>query len=383
MNGTVTEVRLEESRDPIVNPVSKSSPAQLVVDASQKWKGFTGQSRMGEKGMGLSFIAPVVVDGKPTAKLDKKAIDMLSEQWANALIMYVVGQNPTINAMNAYLKSQWSLSLEPTVYKHEAGYFIAKFCSQEDRDSIIYAGPHLFYGKPLIVKQWTASFDFHKEVLKVIPIWVRLPNLPLNCWSDDSLSRIGSLLGVPIYADECTTKIFRVSFARILVEMDVTKEIPKVLTIEDPSGKVFSQQVIYDWLPAYCNKCQVIGHNCAHSLAKKSVKEVLKWVPKSTAPAVEVNPPAPSVEVTDNIGAPPLVVDPSSTGEPTKEVELSITETTPVNTPIQGGEEEEPWKVVTRKSKGKQVSFQSARVCSFSQEPGRPGGARGPNPYLS
>ncbi|XP_010667185.1 uncharacterized protein LOC104884259 [Beta vulgaris subsp. vulgaris] len=150
--------------------------------------------------------------------------------------------------------------------------------------------------------------------------------------------------------------------------MNVTKEIPKEMTIEDPSGRVFSQKVLYDWLLVYCNKCQIIGHNCAYSLPKKPVKQVQKWVPKNTVPSH-------SVEVPVNIGVPPLVVDPSLAGEPAKEVELSITETTPVNTPepIQGEEEEEPWKVVTRKSKGKQVSFQSTRVVSFSQEPGRPG----------
>ncbi|XP_048502873.1 uncharacterized protein LOC125498665 [Beta vulgaris subsp. vulgaris] len=86
----------------------------------------------------------------------------------------------------------------------------------------------------------------------------------------------------------------------------------------------------------------------------------LEKVPKSAVP-----PPSATEENTDNIRAPPLVVNPSSTGDPTKEVELSIAETlTPVTTPepVQGGEEEEPWKVVTRKSKGKQVSFHSARM---------------------
>lgn len=63
---------------------------------------------------------------------------------------------------------------------------------------------------------------------------MKLPNLPLNCWSDNSLSRIGSVLGIPIYAHECTTKVLRVSFSRILVEMDVTKAIPqKTLAVEN------------------------------------------------------------------------------------------------------------------------------------------------------
>lgn len=104
---------------------------------------------------------------------------------------------------------------------------------------MIYSGPHLLFVKPMIMKKWSPNFDFHKEILKVIPIWVKLPNLPLNCWSGNFLSRIGSSIGVPINADECTTKILRVSFSRILVEIDVTKEIVYEIQIEDPYMKTF------------------------------------------------------------------------------------------------------------------------------------------------
>ncbi|KAL2938166.1 hypothetical protein RDABS01_021615 [Bienertia sinuspersici] len=48
--------------------------------------------------------------------------------------------------------------------------------------------------EPTVLKPWTYSFDFHAKVLKVVPIWVRLPNLRLNYWSEDTLSRIGSLV---------------------------------------------------------------------------------------------------------------------------------------------------------------------------------------------
>ena len=71
----------------------------------------------------------------------------------------------------------------------------------------------------------------------MIPLWVRLPNLPLNCWGPDSLTRVGSLLGVPLYADECTTAQLRVSFARVLVEMDITSPLPDVIWIEDAAEK--------------------------------------------------------------------------------------------------------------------------------------------------
>lgn len=53
--------------------------------------------------------------------------------------------------------------------------------------------------------------------------------MPLTGWGADSLSRIGNLVGDPLFADECTTNQLRVSFARILVEVDGTREMHKTV----------------------------------------------------------------------------------------------------------------------------------------------------------
>ncbi|XP_021846427.1 uncharacterized protein [Spinacia oleracea] len=152
------------------------------------------------------------------------------------------------------------------------------------------AGPHTFFGRKLIVKPWAANFNFQEEVLRVVHVWVRLPNLPLICWGSDSLSRIGSLLGAPLFADECTSKQLRISFVRILVEVDVTRELPKSVVVQVPVGKTIQQCVEYEWLPPFCNTCKVVGHTCSKeknnttifkpaTLHQKKVKKV--WRPKT------------------------------------------------------------------------------------------------------
>ncbi|KAG5610902.1 hypothetical protein H5410_022183 [Solanum commersonii] len=65
---------------------------------------------------------------------------------------------------------------------------------------------------------------------------------PAKKWSMDSLSRISSGLGVPLYADECTTKVDKISFARVLLEMDVARELPKKLKVEDPNGRALNKK---------------------------------------------------------------------------------------------------------------------------------------------
>ncbi|XP_010667206.1 uncharacterized protein LOC104884282 [Beta vulgaris subsp. vulgaris] len=200
----------------------------------------------------------------------------MGECWQNAVVVYVVGQNPTLSAINQYVAANWSLLEEPKIYKHEEGFFLVKLNNREERDKILYSGPHLFYGKPMIIKNWSANFNFHEEILKVIPIWVKFPNLPLKCWGEDSLSRIGSVLGVPLYADECTSKCLRVSFARVLIEIDVTQDLVKEIEVEDPYGVVFKQKVSFDWLPPFCKKCQKVGHNCGNQSQVKGPEKVVQ-----------------------------------------------------------------------------------------------------------
>lgn len=74
----------------------------------------------------------------------------------------------------------------------------------------------------------------------------------MNCWSEDCLSRIGNVIGVPLYNEEYTSKGLRVLYARLLIKMDVTLNIPKEVVVEESNGTIFKQIVLFDWLPPLC-----------------------------------------------------------------------------------------------------------------------------------
>ena len=94
--------------------------------SADQWKIFTNQSRISSKGMGLKFLAPAIVDGCPTAKLEQQEVEKMNEVWNKSLILYIVGQNPTLTAVKSYLKAQWQLPDELTMFKHDEGYFVVK-----------------------------------------------------------------------------------------------------------------------------------------------------------------------------------------------------------------------------------------------------------------
>jgi len=92
------------------------------------------------------------------------------------------------------------------------------------------------------------------------------------------LSKIGSGLGKPLYVDTCTTITERITYARILIEMDITKPLPQKIKLHDPKGKVLEQIMHYDWKPQYCQTCCQLGHSCRDQKKQKLQGELQKGV---------------------------------------------------------------------------------------------------------
>lgn len=156
--------------------------------------------------------------------------------------------------------------------------------SEVEKERLLFDGPYMIGSRPVIIKEWRAGFCLEEEVLREVPLWIRLPNLPLNCWSVDSLSRIGSVLGRPLCADECTSQQSRISYARMLVEVDITKPLVYKVPITGDNGLELIQQVYYEWVPLFCQKCQKVGHVCREKNQGTKIPEQRKqqWVPKVT-----------------------------------------------------------------------------------------------------
>ncbi|XP_019240017.1 PREDICTED: uncharacterized protein LOC109220011 [Nicotiana attenuata] len=95
-----------------------------------------------------------------------------------------------------------------------------------------------------------------------IPLWVKFPKLPMSCWGCGSLGRIASALGKPLFANECMTKQTRISYARMLIEVNVSKPLPDTVVVMEPNGKKFQQEVVFEWKPQFCPQCLTIGHIC-------------------------------------------------------------------------------------------------------------------------
>jgi len=160
------------------------------------------------------------------------------EVWNLYAVGYVSCKCPDYRALNGIISSVWKCEASLTI--HTSGWLIYRFSREEDKSSVLCGGLYLVYGRPLILKSMTKFFDFSSEEMTKAPVWVKFPNLPLCYWSPSCLSKIASVLGKPIQCDHMTSSLSRMSYARVLIELDLREDLQHSVAVSLPSGPILN-----------------------------------------------------------------------------------------------------------------------------------------------
>ncbi|XP_058753872.1 uncharacterized protein LOC131627051 [Vicia villosa] len=265
------------------NNTEKTQGEQKKSEAQpQLWVGVIKGNRLPSHGIGLEYTPPDLVDGEVEVE--------------NALILYAIKDDLSMNAVKKFIMNVWNFVVLPDLYYNKEGYFLVRFTSKEDKDAVLMRGPYTIFKKPILLHEWTPDFTLQDDVLRVLPIWVTFPQLPLKFWGDKSIGKIASAVGKPLMTDECTARKLRVSYAKVLIEVDVTVELKEEIMIRDGNSGKISQRVEYEWRPPFCAKCNKVGHTC-----KNKVEIPMKpiWKPKKNEVIQESEKPKETITQED------------------------------------------------------------------------------------
>jgi hypothetical protein len=174
---------------------------------------------------------------------------------------------------------------------HDSGWLIFKFTSELDMLAVLNGGPYHVFGRLLILKHMLDYFDFDTSDMIRLPVWVKFPNLPLQCWSPLCLSKLASVIGKPVHVDSPTASMTRLSYARVLVEVDLLADLPSLINITLPNGVSISQVVSYESLPRFCKQCKSLGHS-NYACTKSSSHKRKKPPPTASTPSGCTTPSA-------------------------------------------------------------------------------------------
>ena len=174
-------------------------------------------------------------------------LDTKCDLWKMSLVGYIAGRSPGFKGLQNLIINTWHCEASLTI--HDSGWLIFKFANEEDKLNVLSGGPFLVYGRPLILRAMPEYFDFSSSDMHSVPVWVKFPNLPLKCWSLKCLSKIASVLGKPVQSDMLTSSMSRLSYTRVLMEVNLLSDLPYSIKVTLPNGSILHQQVVYETLP--------------------------------------------------------------------------------------------------------------------------------------
>ncbi|KAM6567297.1 hypothetical protein CsatA_008550 [Cannabis sativa] len=157
-----------------------------------------------------------------------------------------------------------------------SGYTLVNFRDEATRDIVLETGVIHFDKKPVVIRPWTTDID-SLNLVKSVPIWIRLNGLGLQYWGKNTLSALVSTVGKPIMIDKVTSERSMIKFARVLVDMPIQDKPPSSISFFNERKQLTEQQIEYEWLPTSCAACGLLGHNISTCAKDKG----LTWVKKN------------------------------------------------------------------------------------------------------
>ncbi|KAL7193036.1 hypothetical protein ACSBR2_024786 [Camellia fascicularis] len=191
----------------------------------------------------------------PTIPLPKKLLQKIRKPWESALIIKLLGKSIGYNMLCTRVKNIWGLQDEFNAINLGCNYFLFKFSNQEDYTKVYTGGPWVIMDYYLTVRKWEPNFKPSEAFETTTAIWVQFLELSIEYYQDKVLFAIAKTIGKPLNIDWTIAMATRGKFARICVEMDLTKPLIPKFVLEK---KWYN--IEYESLHSFCFLCGRIDH---------------------------------------------------------------------------------------------------------------------------
>lgn len=162
------------------------------------------------------------LDPCPVILLSREEYEGWCKDWKWSLIVNVLGKKVEFKILENKLQHSWARVGKISIIDMPQDYYLVHFSSLEDYKRAIFEGPWLVADHYLIIIQrWRPFFLENAEVIRKVAVWIRIPRLPIELYTDKFLWRVGAKLG----KIQLTSFQARGQFARICVEIDLAKKL--------------------------------------------------------------------------------------------------------------------------------------------------------------
>ncbi|KAK1327168.1 40S ribosomal protein S29 [Acorus calamus] len=192
---------------------------------------FPGSTPSSQKLFSLPYFSPSLKNEEMVVDIEDKDCELATEHWANSLVGYIIGTKPVYTPFLQFLHRLWKPKGDFKLLLKGNGFFLVKFFLKEDMQSVLEGGPWTMNNRPFILRQWSPEVKMEQPRLTSIPVWVRLPTLPLHFWTPTAMGKIVSAIGTPLCMDTATRMFTRISYARVYVEIEAGETLPDSICV--------------------------------------------------------------------------------------------------------------------------------------------------------
>ncbi|KAF5206621.1 hypothetical protein FRX31_003789 [Thalictrum thalictroides] len=115
-------------------------------------------------------------------------------------------------------------------------FYYFKFAGLKERRRVLEGGPIFVAGRIMVIREWLEEVFEERKQITSIPIWVKCYDIPMQLWSRQGLSLIGSRIGTPKCCDEFTKRRKRLEFAKLCIEVKADTNFPTALKFKLGEG---------------------------------------------------------------------------------------------------------------------------------------------------
>ncbi|CAN0831000.1 hypothetical protein LINGRAPRIM_LOCUS3446 [Linum grandiflorum] len=173
--------------------------------------------------------------------------------WRSALAVKGLDRKVPYLPLARRLNYLWAKHGHIQISDLKNGCYMIRFRCQEDYEGAIMGGPWLLGDTYLTVHRWFKGFDPWTTSVTTTMVWVTLPYLPIEFYNLVVVTRIASRIGKPVRVDRATKECARGKYARVCVEVDLSKLLLPKYKVEG-----VTYLVVYEGFHKICTKCGML-----------------------------------------------------------------------------------------------------------------------------
>ncbi|XP_045797590.1 uncharacterized protein LOC123891736 [Trifolium pratense] len=220
----------------------------------------------------------------PMLHVQDTVLEELSLPYKECLVVKLLDKRLGYNMMKTNLEAIWKLKGGFDLMEVGNSFFMVKFAEEEDKNKVINGGPWMIFDRYLAFRQWYPTFNAATATIDKTMAWIRIPSLNLVYYDESLLWAVASMVGTPVKVDMHTLRVARGKFARLCVEIDLTKPVVGKVGI---NGEWY--QVQYEGLHVICTRCGRYGHilkDCTQKNKSATAAPEVQASPITAAPEV-------------------------------------------------------------------------------------------------